>query len=166
MKDKFTVKISDKNTLREYAKIAYGCKMYIDDGKHLLEGEYQRIIASVGYKAFTFVRNGKVRARPAHIVGLCYMGDELVGCGVVHRFVLQIYVLPTWRRVGVATKLVYAMSRKYGLDTKVGMYAYDEASKGIVEHLGVVDLYEAGRRLDKGSLLPEMLEVGINPFLT
>ena len=102
-----------------------------------------------------------MRARPEYIVGVCYRGDELVGCGVVNRFVLQIYVHPLWRRKGVATKIAYAMSRKYGLDTKVGMYVTDEASKGIAEHLGVVDLHRVSALMDKGCLLPEMLEAGV-----
>ena len=161
MKDKFTVKVSDKGTLREYAQIALDSKMYIDDGEHLLEGEYRGIIASVGYRAYTFVREGKMRARPECIVGLCYRGDELVGCGVVHRFLLQIYVHPLWRRKGVATKIAYAMSRKYGLDAKVGMYVTDEASRCIAEHLGVVDLYRVSALMDKGCFLPEMLEAGV-----
>ena len=159
MKDKFTVKVSDKGTLREYAQIALDSKMYIDDGEHLLEGEYRGIIASVGYRAYTFVREGRMRARPEYIVGLCYRGDELVGCGVVRRFLLQIYVHPSWRRKGVATKIAYAMSRKYGLDADVGMYVTDEPSSGIAKHLGVVDLYRSSTRMDKGCLLPKAEEV-------
>ena len=158
MKDKFTVKVSDKGTLREYAQIALDSKMYIDDGEHLLEGEYRGIIASVGYRAYTFVREGRMRARPEYIVGVCYRGDELVGCGVVHRFLLQIYVHPLWRRKGVATKIAYAMSRKYGLDTKVGMYVTDEPSSGIAKHLGVVDPCRSSTRMDKGNQLPEKVD--------
>lgn len=151
---KLIVKVSSKDTLREYARIALDNKMYVDDGEHLLEHEYRRIIAGKGYRPFSWMRGGKSRMRPEWIVGLGYVGDRVVGCVVIHAFIMQMYVDPVWRRRGVATRIVYGISRVYGLDHKVGMYATDEASRGIAEHLGVVDIQRQSIVSDKGNYIP------------
>ncbi len=62
---------------------------------------------------------------------------------------------------GVTTKIAYAMSRKYGLNTKVGMYVTDELLEVSLNTFGVVDLHRVSALMDKGCLLPEMLEAGV-----
>lgn len=151
---KLIVKVSSKDTLREYARIALDSKMYVDDGKHLLEHEYRRIITGRGYRPYSWVKDGKTRMRPEWIVGLGYVGDRVVGCVVIHKFVMQIYVDPGWRRRGVATRIVYGISMVYGLDHKVGMHVTYEASRGIAEHLGVVDMRKRSIVSDKGNYIP------------
>lgn len=157
MCESYIVKVSSKDTLKEYAKIALESKMYVDDGQHVLQYDYRFILEEPRYRVFKWIHLGKVRVRPYWIIGLCYVDSILVGVAVVGRYQLQLFTRPDYRGRGVASKIVHAMSRTYGLDHKLGMHTTDEASIAIVRRFKLIDLNTASILTDHGNLLPSKL---------
>lgn len=154
MCDSYLVKVSGKETLKEYARLALESKMYVDDGQHVLQHDYRYILEEARYRLFKWIHLGKMRVRPYWIIGLCYVDSDLVGVGVVGRFQLQVYTRPDYRGRGVASTIVHAMSSTYGLDHKVGMHTTDEASIAFVRRFKLIDLNTTSILKDQGNLLP------------